>query len=541
MKGIFLWLYELYLDLLSYAANAFLNILSTNLAFFEDYVPVITDMYTVFIAIGWGLLLGNCVFQTLKSMLSGLGFEGESPVILVCRTVIFGFMLLGSRQICGILLGLGASVITLIGLPSDIAMAIPDNDWFGDLVDSWALVIIVGVVLGFQLIKLFLEIGERYVVVAVLVLLFPLGMAMGGSKATKDICAGYIRTLGSMILMMVLNILFLKLILSALSTVPPGYLVLPWCILVVGISRTARKADNLISRIGLSPALTGDPLGHGGGRMAIFMAARTIIGVARRGGSSRKSGGSKMPAGTHAASVSNHNAAQFASANSVKNQHTAGDSASRFSTSNVQYGAGVTNRQSNWQSSRSSGTAFFGGQAANINTSQTQSARFGTANYSGNVYQAGGTASMYTSASQSNVHFTGGTSVNTNRFGAVGPRTPNLAGSRSAAGSHTPQKGDAKKAAYGTVQTASKTVNHNQPQKAGAQPAIRTGQSRFGTRTTPGAAASVSKPVGAKPAGRFGSTPHMPRNAGGFKPGQAAFRVPRPAPEKEAKQEDTHG
>lgn len=533
----------MYLDLISYAANSFLNILSTNLAFFEDYVPVIVDMYTVFVAIGWGLLIGNCVFQTLKSMLSGLGFEGESPVILVCRTAIFGFLLLGSRQICNILLGLGASVITLIGLPSDIAMVIPDNDWFGDLVDSWVLVIIVGFVLGFQLIKLFLEIGERYVVVAVLVLLFPLGIAMGGSRATRDICVGYVRTLGSMILMMVLNIVFLKLMLSALSSVPPGFLVLPWCILVVGISRTARKADNLISRIGLSPALTGDPLGHGGGRMAIFMAARTIIGVARRGGSAKKSGGSKMSTGMHTASASTHNNAQFANANYVKNQHTAGDSASRFSTSNVQYGAGVTNRQSRWQSSRSSSTAVFGGQATNMNTSQAQSTRFGSANYSGTVYQAGGSASLHSSANQSNVHFTGGTSINTNRFGVIGGRTPPSTGSRGMAGSHTPQTGAAKKAAYGTAAAASKTVNR--PQKAGAQPAAQPDQSRFRTRNIPAAAVPVSKPIGTRPLGRFGSTPNIPRNAGSMKPGQTAkpgvFRDARPIPEKETKQEDTNG
>ena len=117
----------------------------------------------------------------------------------------------------------------------------------------------------------------------------------------------------------------------------------------------------------------------------------------------------------HTASASTHNNAQFANANYVKNQHTTGDSASRFSTSNVQYGAGVTNRQSRWQSSRSSSTAVFGGQATNMNTSQAQSTRFGSANYSGTVYQAGGSASLHSSANQSNVHCTGGTSINTNR------------------------------------------------------------------------------------------------------------------------------
>lgn len=72
-------------------------------------------------------------------------------------------------------------------------------------------------------------------VVAVLTLLCPVGLAMGGSKSTKDICTGFIRTYASMIVMMVMNVLFLKLILSALATMPSGTMVLPWCLLVVGL------------------------------------------------------------------------------------------------------------------------------------------------------------------------------------------------------------------------------------------------------------------------------------------------------------------
>ena len=521
----------MFLDLISFVANSLLNILSTNLTFFEDYVPVVADLYSVFVAIGWGLLIGNCVFQAMKSMLSGLGFEGESPAILLCRTAIFGFLLLGSRQICDILLGLGASAITLIGLPSDITLMIPEEDWFGDLAGAWALVIIIGFVLGFQLIKLFLEIGERYVVVAVLALLCPLGFALGGSKTTKDICIGYMRTLGSMILMMVLNVLFLKLILSALSAVPPGALILPWCVLVVGIARTARKVDNLISRIGLSPAITGDPLGHGGGRMAMFMAARTILGAARRGGTSPKSGGSKMPMGTPPASSPTFTGTQYAGASHVKNQYAAGDSASRFSISNTQYGAGLSNQQSSWQSSRSSSEAVLGGQAIHMHASQAQCTRFGSANYSGTVYQTGGSASLHSSAS--NVHFTGGTSINTNRFGAAG---------HGAAGSHAQQKGAVKRAAYGTAVTGSKTTDRSAKLRTPPAAAQAGAQSRFGKAVPHG---PTPKPAGPRPVGRFGSAVPGPRASSGFpavrpvKPGN--FPAVRPAPEKEIKQEESDG
>ena len=92
-----------------------------------------------------------------------------------------------------------------------MTITFPDEGFFASIGASWLLVIIIGFILGIQIIKLFFEIAERYVVVAILTLLAPVGLAMGGSKSTKDICAGFLRTYASMIVMMVMNVLFLKI------------------------------------------------------------------------------------------------------------------------------------------------------------------------------------------------------------------------------------------------------------------------------------------------------------------------------------------
>ena len=104
---------------------------------------------------------------------------------------------------------------------------------------------------------------SRYVVTALLVILSPLAFAMGGSKNTADIFKGWCRMFGSMCAMMVLNVIFLKLLISAMGYMPSGVAVLPWMLLIVGIARTARKADSIIARMGLNPAITGDGLGRG--------------------------------------------------------------------------------------------------------------------------------------------------------------------------------------------------------------------------------------------------------------------------------------
>jgi len=68
----------------------------------------------IVIGAGWALLLGNLVFQASKSMISGLGFEGENPKTLFARMFVFAFLLLASRQICNIGLGISNTMITML-------------------------------------------------------------------------------------------------------------------------------------------------------------------------------------------------------------------------------------------------------------------------------------------------------------------------------------------------------------------------------------------------------------------------------------------
>ena len=346
------------------------------------------------------MLIGNCTFQSMKAMFSGLGFEGESPVILLCRTGIFGFLLVFSRQICDMCLGIGKRVIDLIGIPTQVDLVLPDDSHFPGVGASWVLVIIIGFILGFQLLKLFLEIGERYAIVAILTLMCPVGLAMGGSKSTKDICAGYLRTFASMILMMVTNVLFLKLILSGLATMPSDAFVLPWCVLLVGLVRVARKVDSLISKIGLSPAITGDPLGKGAGGMIAMMAARTIISSVSRGGKSSRTSGGNFTGGNGPPT-------------STYQSNIGGASTNMGGVnSNSLHNASEASEQSS-QNSR------FGGAYAAMDAQTEQSATMSSHSASSSHVSTGNAGN---SSATSNVHFAGGTNVNPNRFGAAGSR-----------------------------------------------------------------------------------------------------------------------
>ena len=350
LKDLVLWLFGLFLDLMNYCADALLGIMNTDLAYFESNVPIIVKLYGVFVAIGWGFLIGNCAFQCLKAMFAGLGFETESPAILLVRTFLFGFLLIMSKQVCEIGLSVGKTLMELIGLPEKASITFPDDSMFPDLTSSWLLIVIIGVLIGAQLIKLFFEIGERYVVVAILTLFSPIAFAMGGSRSTKDICSGFVRTYASMILLLVSNVLFLKLIYSAMSTMPDGVMILPWTVLIVGIARVARKADNLLSKIGLNPSFTGDPLGNGMGKAVAFMAARSILSSAthssvRQGAKSSGKGKSEFKADS---TGNTHNRSNASSRNTAQNSSRAnvGVNSNMNAASNAGFNSSVRNSSS---------------------------------------------------------------------------------------------------------------------------------------------------------------------------------------------------
>lgn len=99
-QGFMEWAYGLALECWEYFSSSLLDIMSMDYAYMKSHVPVMVSIAQVLLAVGWALLIGNLVFQALKSMAVGLGFEGEDPKLLFTRTFVFAFLLMASPQIC---------------------------------------------------------------------------------------------------------------------------------------------------------------------------------------------------------------------------------------------------------------------------------------------------------------------------------------------------------------------------------------------------------------------------------------------------------
>ena len=280
-QGFFEWVYSLILDIWNYFSSSLLNVMSLDFAYIKTHIPVMGDIQQIILAVGWALLLGNLVFQALRSMAAGLGFEGEDPKLLFARTFVFGFLLLASPQICEIVLGITSKVIALLDVPDAIHVQLVDGSVFGVFTASWLLVIIFDLITMFMVFSLLLEVAERYMVLAMLTVMAPLAFAMGGSKSTSEIFSGWCRMFGSMCFLMATNIVFFKMLLSVVSTVPSFPDVFLWMVLIVSIVKVAKKADEIITRIGLNPAITGNKSSLPG--VIAYTVFRTALSMVTKG------------------------------------------------------------------------------------------------------------------------------------------------------------------------------------------------------------------------------------------------------------------
>ena len=256
VKGLILWVYDMILECVGFIGNLLLEVFSMDTSYFVSHVPVVLEMQKILIAVGWALLLGNLAFQAMRSMMAGIGLNAEDPKLLFAKSFLFAFLLFASPEICQVGMDLTSNVINLLQLPDTVSIMAPEESWF-DFTAGWLLAVICGFIMLFQVFKLFFEIGERYVVLSILVFFAPVAFAMGGSRSTEDIFKGWVRMFGSMCVVMVSNVFFLKVILSALSTIPNTLTIIPWLIFVVGLCKVARRIDDILCRLGLNAAHTG--------------------------------------------------------------------------------------------------------------------------------------------------------------------------------------------------------------------------------------------------------------------------------------------
>ena len=291
-------------------SGVFLNALGTDMTAMEEYFPFITKAFDIMQYTAWAVLFLITVWQLFRAF-GGPISEAENPWQLVARSAIFALLIGYAKPIFMITLDIARAPYTAL---MDVSMAAEDFTFAGieqvltnGLVSIVSTITVVGpililillIALGWNYFKLLLEAVERYIVVGVLCYTSPLAFCMGGSKATNQVFKSWCRMVGSQLLLLVLNVWFLRGFNSSVGqyignggalTNGQGTIFL-WLFCALAFLKTAQKFDSYLAAMGLNVAQTGSSMG-----MELLMAARVISGV----GSGARSAGSVFRGGSTA-------------------------------------------------------------------------------------------------------------------------------------------------------------------------------------------------------------------------------------------------
>lgn len=154
---------------------------------------------------------------------------------------------------------------------------------------SMLVYLIMLIMIGFNFIKLLLEIVERYVVTFVLMYLSPLASATLASNSTNGIYKKFFTMFISQCLLLFLNVWCLKMALSGLSLSHSSAPTIVSLLLCFAFLRVSAKMDSYINQLGLNAAVTGEGLGA-----EIFATGHAMLKAGGGGGGKGGSGGNAV-------------------------------------------------------------------------------------------------------------------------------------------------------------------------------------------------------------------------------------------------------
>ena len=311
-EGIVTWVSSIASELMDAVSRVFLNALGTDMDAMEGYFPFVTKAFEVMQYMAWAVLFLITVWQLFR-VFGGPITEAENPWQLLLRSALFALLVGAARPIFTIVLDIARAPYTAL---MEVSMEAEDFTFAGieealkngltTIVSTVSvvgpiLILILLIALGWNYFKLLLECVERYIVVGVLCYTSPLAYAMGGSKATNQVFKSWCRMVGSQLLLLVLNVWFLRAFDSSVgqfignggALAGGGGSVFLWLFCALAFLKTAQKFDSYLAAMGLNVAQTGSSMA-----MEMVMAARVLSGL----GGGAKSAGSVFRSGGSAAS-----------------------------------------------------------------------------------------------------------------------------------------------------------------------------------------------------------------------------------------------
>ena len=275
METIMSWITEVIGQALDAIVTIFLNNLQLDLSLFINTFPIVVVSYKIFQAIGVGLVLGIALFQLMKFFAGQLSEIRDTPIrILIRSTIATALIWFGGFFV--------SMVVDLARTPYDIFMndlgsadlsfslsTVEAGTLFATDIAAFTLSagtlivlsLILIVLIGFNVLKLMLEVCERFLMVGVLSYSAPLIYPTLASQSTSAIFKKWLGMFFGQCMLMTLSVWSLKIVLSGFSfPVDAESGIFIRLVLTLAMCKIAQRMDMYMQQLGIGVASTGGNL-----------------------------------------------------------------------------------------------------------------------------------------------------------------------------------------------------------------------------------------------------------------------------------------
>lgn len=279
------WLSSLLATVFDAISKLFEKTLGCNLTQFDSIFPFAKAAEDIMLGLGLTLLFLIMLFQLFRSLWGPLADKSvEHPVSVVIRSCVFFPIVFFSKSIVIYILALANVPYTMLtsastsaaanGAVGSSGWATSINEQIGTVLTSVGITVgtgvaplIIGLVfiilIGWNYIKLIIEVAERYVILGIIAYTAPLAASAGGSKATSNIFASWCRFMASQILLMIMNVWCLAVIDSGMYSLgnhqsDSSFNIVIWALCIIAFEKAAQSLDNYMKSIIGNGAITGN-------------------------------------------------------------------------------------------------------------------------------------------------------------------------------------------------------------------------------------------------------------------------------------------
>lgn len=304
LNTILSWIAEAISELLGAIIKAFLGIMQVNLATIAGFFPGLVTGYRMFQAIAIGLTLTIAVWQLFKFFGGQLTEVKDTPVRILIRTAIAGWLIFFGGYFIEMAVNIAqipyeafSDMKSINGVTAafsyeefDVLKLFGPTVALGASGSILAYLFLVFLV-GWNLLKLMLEVVERYLMVAVLAFAAPLFYPTMASQATSNIFRKFLGMFFGQCALLSISAWMLKVILSGFAAITSSTEgVIFHIIFMLAMCKIAQRVDTYMQTLGIGVATTGENILDD-----VIAGGRMIRGL----GGSRSGGGAKETLGAN--------------------------------------------------------------------------------------------------------------------------------------------------------------------------------------------------------------------------------------------------